>query len=222
MEIYLGFHGLGAPGEHVPTSERPYWVPVDHYHAILGVIANATNPVGLTFDDGNKSDIEHGLPALLQHRVTASFFVVTERIGDPNYLSAADIFALDKAGMTIGSHGSVHVRWSELPDDELSRQVSSSIATLSDILGKRVDRVAIPFGAYDGRVLSILHRMNIAQIFNSDFGPALPGARMIARNSVRIDTSLAEIRAMVEKRYTIADNVGARLRQWRRSQIRQR
>lgn len=217
MEIYLTFHGLGTPGEHVPDSDRPYWVPLDRYHAILDVIANATNKVGLTFDDGNRSDIELGLPALQQHGLTAIFFVVSERIGTPSYLSADEIRALDRAGMGIGSHGISHVRWTDLPDNLITHQVSSSMAVLSEILGKRVDSVAVPFGAYDRRVLTVIRRLRVARVYTSDFGPVVPGSWIVARNTVRINTPLTEIKTMVNRRHSTADGVRARVRQLRLS-----
>jgi peptidoglycan/xylan/chitin deacetylase (PgdA/CDA1 family) len=217
MAIYLGFHGLGTPNEQVLDSERPYWVPVDRFREILGAVATSSREVGLTFDDGNKSDIEQALPALLQHGLVATFFAVSERIGASNYLCADDIRALDRAGMRVGSHGARHIRLTELTDDVMTRQVGDSISALSEILGKRVDCIALPFGAYDRRVLQVLRRLRLARVYTSDFGPVVPKSWIVARNTVKLDTPLTEINALLDKRYSAIDIFRARLRQWNRS-----
>jgi peptidoglycan/xylan/chitin deacetylase (PgdA/CDA1 family) len=220
MQVHLGFHGLGPPAPHIDDDERPYWLAADRCQAILDVVTDAARngaEVGLTFDDGNRSDVEVGLPALLSRGLSAAFFIVTDRIGRSGYLGSDDIRALRRAGMSVGSHGLGHVPWTTLSDAEIARHVSISLATLSEVTGERVDRVSIPFGAYDGRVLAVLRRLGVARVYNSDFGPAWPDAWMVARNSMRNDTPLDEIRALVGRRWGMLDAARARLRQWRRS-----
>ncbi len=221
MDIYLGFHGIGTPGRHVPDSERPYWVPADRYRAILDIVAHAPNKVGITFDDGNASDIELGLPTLQEYGLSAGFFVVSERIGASGYLSAEDIRALDKTGMEVGAHGVSHVMWTGLPDDLMTHHVTSSLTVLSRVLGKRIDSVSVPFGSYDRRVLTVLRRARVNRVYTSDRGPAVEGSWVVPRNTIRIDKTLAEIKAMVSKPLSTADRLKARANLLRRSLRRQ-
>ena len=51
------------------------------------------------------SDFVYGLPALLDRGLTATFFVVAGRLGEPGFLSENDVRTLVSAGMTIGCHG---------------------------------------------------------------------------------------------------------------------
>lgn len=220
MQVYLGFHGIGAPGPHVDDDERPYWLSVARYHAVLDLVAahrTRGGDVGLTFDDGNRSDLTIGLPGLAQRGLAATFFIVTDRIGQADYLGRDEIRALRAAGMVIGSHGLSHVRWTGLPDAEIARHVSTSLATLSDLAGERIGQISVPFGAYDGRVLAVLRRLGVTRVYNSDCGPAVTGAWMLARNSLRSDTPLDDIRSLIERRHGVVDAARARLRQWRRS-----
>src|SRR6201999_3674638 len=112
--------------------------------------------VRITFDGGNRSDVTVALPMLEAFERRAAFFIVSDRIGAPSYLGAADIARLRDAGMTIGSHGAAHVAWTTLHDAELATQVARSLTALSDLIGHPVTEVAAPFGEYDRRVLGVL------------------------------------------------------------------
>ena len=45
----------------------------------------------ISFDDGNASDLEIGLPALLERGLTATFFVLAGRLGRPGSLDADEV-----------------------------------------------------------------------------------------------------------------------------------
>ncbi|MGE0596391.1 MAG: polysaccharide deacetylase family protein [Hyphomonadaceae bacterium] len=195
--LYLNFHGLGAPHAGVDDGERPYWLSAARFEAILAAAAARGGEIGITFDDGNLSDLSTAAPALRRLGLTADFFIPVDRIGSAHYLSADDIRALHDAGMGVGSHGCAHVRWSELDDATLEDEVSRPLAVLSDIVGAKVDTVGVPFGAYDSRVLRVLRRHNVRRIFTSDGGPCLPGAWIVPRNSMRSDTPEPALQAML-------------------------
>ena len=65
----------------------------------------------LTFDDGNASDVEIALPRLLERGLTAEFFVLAGRLGEPGRLTNDQVGELIAAGMAIGSHGWAHRDW---------------------------------------------------------------------------------------------------------------
>lgn len=203
QQIYLNFHGLGAPSAHVSDEERPYWLPPEHFATILRLVRDFETDdrkVHITFDDGNKSDITIAMPILQKFHRIASFFLLSDRIGKAGFLDASDIVRLRDAGMTIGSHGAAHVNWTTLDDAELSRQVTRSLRVLSDFVGKPVAMVAAPFGGYDLRVLDLLRPLNIAVVFTSDGGPVRPSAWIKPRTTIRTDTSLEIIEALVSGR----------------------
>jgi peptidoglycan/xylan/chitin deacetylase (PgdA/CDA1 family) len=216
MDVYLNFHGLGEPGRAAAAADRPYWLPPERFEAILAIVRSAPRRARLTFDDGNLSDLRLALPALAKAGLAATFFVTTDRIGDREHLAAGDIRALRAAGMEIGSHGADHVRWTSLTEAALSEQVCRSIEVLSAILGEPVRQLAVPFGDYDGRVLGILRRLGVAPVYTSDGGPSLPGAWLVPRNTVRIDTDLARIRDLLTRRHSLLDRAAAEARQLRR------
>ena len=146
---------------------------------------------------GNRSDVTIALPMLEAFEQRAAFFVVADRIGAPSYLGAADIARLRDAGMPIGSHGAAHVAWTSLHDAELTTQVARSLRVLSGLIGQPVTEVAVPFGAYDRRVLSVLRRLGVTRVYTSDSGVTQPDAWLAARNTMRMDMPLESIEALM-------------------------
>lgn len=184
----LNFHGLGEPPAFVEADERPYWASVSAFEAIVAMAAKAPRArVGITFDDGNTSDLAIAAPRLAAAGLSATFFVCTDRLGAEGYLNEADLRALVGFGMEVGSHGEAHVRWTGLERSAVRGIVSRSLAKLSDVCGRPVRTVAIPFGAYDRTVLAALRDAGVERAFSSDGGLALTGAMLQPRLSYRID-----------------------------------
>jgi peptidoglycan/xylan/chitin deacetylase (PgdA/CDA1 family) len=216
MDVYLNFHGIGTPALTVGHEEKPYWLPLQKLESILELVQQAPSRVHITFDDGNISDVLMAAPALRHAGLSASFFIVSGRIGTPGYLDAGDIRALHADGMRIGSHGAAHVPWTSLPDAALAEQISRSLSVLSGVVDEPVRMVAIPFGAYDSRVLGVLRPLPVDRVFTSDGGPCVPESWLVARNTIRADSALADIRDLVTRQHSPIDHVTARVRQWRR------
>jgi peptidoglycan/xylan/chitin deacetylase (PgdA/CDA1 family) len=199
VEIHLNFHGLGTAPSHVESDERPCWLTPEWFESILRLIrvCDRAGRVRITFDGGNRSDVTVALPVLEAFERRATFFVTTDRIGTPSYLSAADIVRLRDAGMAIGSHGVAHVAWTTLEDAELTAQVARSLRVLTGLIGQPVTEVALPFGAYDRRVLRVLRRIGVTGVHTANAGVAEPHAWLKARNTLRMDTPLDAIEALV-------------------------
>lgn len=182
----LTFHGLGMPGSPIDATERPYWIDEPAFAAAIERVA-VDPDVEITFDDGNLSDLSIALPRLLEAGLTARFFVLAGRIGRPGYLAAADLAALHRAGMTIGSHGADHVDWRRVSDAELHRELHDARHAIEDALGAAVAEASIPFGAFDARVLGALAAAGYRHVYSSSGGLAGAGAWLVPRNTVRAD-----------------------------------
>jgi peptidoglycan/xylan/chitin deacetylase (PgdA/CDA1 family) len=219
-EVYLCFHGLGTPPPRVSAPERPFWLPPKRFVEIVGLVRKyqtASRRIHLTFDDGNKSDAGIALPILQEHKCRGLFFVSSDAIGEPDFMEVADIVSLHDAGMTIGSHGADHVKWTTLPSSELTEQVRRSIGVLSCVVGEPVNVVAPPFGDYNRRVLKVLRRLKVSAVFTTDDGEARCGAWVKTRFTVRTDTPLDDIEARLSGR---VDRM-RRLRNYARQFVRQ-
>jgi peptidoglycan/xylan/chitin deacetylase (PgdA/CDA1 family) len=182
--VNLCFHGIGTPGRTLGAGEPPYWVRASQFTELLAVIREHPE-VRLTFDDGNMSDVTHALPVLLEHDLTATFFVVSGRLEMPGSLGADDVRTLVHSGMTIGSHGMFHRPWRGLAPDALSVELGDAAGILADVVDQPIRAAACPFGAYDRRVLRSVRRHGFTRVYTVD-GPAARGDSWLqSRYSVR-------------------------------------
>jgi peptidoglycan/xylan/chitin deacetylase (PgdA/CDA1 family) len=220
QEIYLNFHGLGSPSPHVDERERPYWLEPERFAAFLRLAQSYEQEdrrVLITFDDGNKSDVDIALPILNEFKRHASFFPNTSRIGTPDFVKAEDVIRLYNSGMSIGSHGVAHLKWTTLSNLELMEEVDQSLNVLSRLIGQPIKTVAIPFGSYDRHVLRLLARLNITAVFTSDGGPARSGAWVKPRTTVRRDTPLEALEKLLSGRLSLVERLHFFARNTRRS-----
>lgn len=114
-KVILNFHGLGphdpVQGRALETGEARYWVTQDIFAQTVALTQDLQDQIAVqyTFDDGNLSDLTIAAPILADHAITATFFVLADRIDTSGSLRIADIRTLVAAGHTIGSHGAAHV-----------------------------------------------------------------------------------------------------------------
>ena len=92
------------------------------------------------------------LPLLKRFSRRGAFFVPTDRIDQPGFLTSQHIRHLAQEGMILGSHGTDHVPWTELSNNELSRQLRHSKQVLENLTGNQVKGAAAPHGLWSPRV----------------------------------------------------------------------
>lgn len=212
----VNFHGVGEPPRVLEAGEAMVWLATDRFLQTLDALS-VRRDVCLSFDDGNRSDLEVALPALLERDLTATFFVLAGRLGDPQFLSAENVRELRAAGMAIGSHGLHHRDWRRVSDEELDAELSQSRRILEDILGAPVTRAAIPFGSYDRRVLTQARRDGgYTRVFTSDGGPARRDAWLQPRTTVGNDgVPTAALTQPPSVRATAARSLKRTVKRWR-------
>ena len=185
-QIILTFHGLGSPPPHIDADENPYWVSQATFEDIVARTAGRPEVV-FTFDDGNLTDLEIAAPVLKRHGRSGEFFVLTGRMGLAGYLSAQDVQALQSMGMDIGLHGKDHVNWRSLNADQLYEETVLAREELAKICGKPIEKVSIPFGSYNRRVISHLRACGYMKILTTDGGYADDREQVQNRTSIRSD-----------------------------------
>jgi peptidoglycan/xylan/chitin deacetylase (PgdA/CDA1 family) len=194
QQLIINFHGIGDPHSKVEAGERPYWIDAGDMRRIFKRVAELRNGVALpegglpeiliTFDDGNLSDMTLALPELVKNNLTATFFVCVGRMNDPHYLNEAGILELLKAGMTIGNHGMYQRNLTTLSEREFEIEIDEAGKFLSDLTGSTISEVAIPYGAYNRRVLNWLQAKPLTAIFTSDRGLTSNEHRIKSRESI--------------------------------------
>ncbi|HSD12944.1 MAG TPA: polysaccharide deacetylase family protein [Patescibacteria group bacterium] len=183
MVPFLVYHNIEIPDEKVREADRPYYVtpsefegqmaalqssgfvpvsPDDVAAALRGEKPLPAKPVVITFDDDRESQFENAFPALLRHRMTATFYVFTNAIGRKGYLSWDQLRTLRDAGMGIQSHTIFHPFLEKLGDEEMRKEIEDSRAVLEKELGISVTSFAYPFGTHDDRVVAAVRAAGYA------------------------------------------------------------
>jgi peptidoglycan/xylan/chitin deacetylase (PgdA/CDA1 family) len=156
------------------------------------IAARKVKPL-LTFDDGGISAIEHTAQLIERFGHKGRFFITTDYIGKPGFLSAAGIVELANRGHLIGSHSCSHPElMARCSVKELDREWRQSIATLSDILGFSVASASVPGGSYSRAVGSAAAHAGVRELFTSEPTTSLSElhhCKLIGRFSVQQGTS---------------------------------
>jgi peptidoglycan/xylan/chitin deacetylase (PgdA/CDA1 family) len=209
--IILNFHGVGPVTRDVDAGERDCWLDPLAFEQVLDLVRGKSH-VRLTVDDGNASDHDLILPALLARGLKADFFVCSGRIGEKTFLSREQILTLRDRGMGIGSHGVVHRPWRHLRGAELEQEIAGSRATLERALGVKVDTAACPFGSYGRVSLACLRRAGYRTVYTSDGGAAHEGDWLLPRTTITRDMSMESIRDLIDHGPSAGRQASIRLR----------
>jgi peptidoglycan/xylan/chitin deacetylase (PgdA/CDA1 family) len=196
--VNLCFHGIGTPRREREPGEELYWISPDFFLAILDLVRERDD-VRLSFDDGNASDVEIGLPALRERGLDAAFYPVAQRIDTPGSLRGSDLRDLVAAGMTVGSHGMRHIAWRGLPEVALTEELVSARGVIAAAAGVAVETAACPLGSYDRRVLSRMLSLGYTRVFTSDRATAGPRAWLQPRFSIRHTDDIDSVRAILDR-----------------------
>ena len=136
---------------------------------ISGVNQLGRAQVRLTFDDGGVSAYEPVAGMLEHYGWRGHFFITTDWIGQPGFLTEAQIRDLDRRGHTIGSHSCSHpTRMAHLSWDELLREWRNSTMRLAGIVGHPVTVASVPGGYYSPKVAKAAAYAGIRKLFTSE------------------------------------------------------
>ena len=127
-------------------------------------------PLIITFDDGERNNIEVAIPILQEFGFRAVFFVSTDTINSEGYLTEEDIALMSQADMEIGSHGKTHKFLSGLNITELSRELKESKSFIEDLTGIKVSTLSLPGGRGNDLVLETAISSGYRYVANSKPG----------------------------------------------------
>ena len=111
----------------------------------------------ITFDDGYRSVLREAAPVLLRMRLPAVIFVPTRFIGSASTFdenspeplepicSWSELGELERAGISVQSHGVSHRAFSELSPDQIEWELTESKAALQRGLNKKVQLFSYPY-----------------------------------------------------------------------------
>jgi peptidoglycan/xylan/chitin deacetylase (PgdA/CDA1 family) len=204
--VNLTVHGIGAPARRLDPGEELTWVSIGQFEHVLDAIMGLPD-VQITFDDGNLSDVEIALPRLRQRGLVGKFFILAGRLGEPGRLDHAHVRELVDAGMVVGSHGWAHVDWRRISDEEAHVEIDNSLSLVTELIGRPVRYVAVPFGSYDRKVLARLRRASVERVYTSDCRRARPHSWLQSRYSLQHDLDQEWLHTVLHCRPQLAAQV---------------
>ena len=104
------------------------------------------NKVRITQDDGGGSSLLLA-DFLSTLGIRCTFFIATDYIGKPNFLTSSEIRSLRSLGHIVGSHSHSHPNpFCLLDGHQIDYEVQQSQRILEDILMEKIDKFSIPGG----------------------------------------------------------------------------
>jgi peptidoglycan/xylan/chitin deacetylase (PgdA/CDA1 family) len=204
-------HVHDGPGAVHPTGHRsaPHsnksrtsdiYLPIEEKSAPEKIIPFERGLVTVTFDDGLQSQYVVGLPLLQQYTIPATFYLIPDLLGTPNYMSVRQVRHLIKKGNEIASHTLTHPYLTRVSPIQLRRELQTSRRKL-ERFSPGITNFASPFGDYDDHVLKTVkkyyasHR-TVDDGFNSknDFD-----IYRIKVQNIQSNTTTAEVRDWVSE-----------------------
>lgn len=207
------FVDSGFPG----ADANAYKLFVDEFDEHLRAIRARTNAKGaavdevlrqpsagpyflLTFDDGGVSAIEHTHEMLAGLGWVGHFFITTDYIGRPGFLSRPHIAELARLGHVIGSHSCSHPPMiSRCSREQLRREWRESADILADITGQPTTTASIPGGFYSIPVVEAAAESGIRVVFTSEPTASVretAGCTILGRYSVQRGTPPSKTAAL--------------------------
>lgn len=135
-----------------------------------------------TFDDGGASALR-AADLLEGYNWRGCFFISTDYIGRPGFLSDSGIRDLQRRGHTIGSHSCSHPpRMAALGSADLIREWRDSLSVLAGITGERCRTASVPGGYYSRRVAEAADQCGVEELYTSE---PVASVQRIGRTLVR-------------------------------------
>jgi peptidoglycan/xylan/chitin deacetylase (PgdA/CDA1 family) len=162
-----------------------------------GRFAKSSKSMAMTFDDGRVSDYEIAFPLLVQAGFSGDFFINTATIGQPGYLTWAQMKEMHRSGMSFQSHGREHEDHSRLSRAELKHRLHQSKREIEDRLGSEVQFFAAPYGEWNRDVAEVARELGYRAICTTAGQLADPEAHIIDRICIDAETTFGEITAIL-------------------------
>ncbi len=158
--------------------------------------------VSLTFDDGWRSQYDSAMPLLGKYGMNATFYLLTETIDYPDYMTVAMMQSLKNAGHELDSHTVSHPHLPQLTVANIDKELSQSQTQLRQWFGAGVaNDFASPYGEYNTKTLTEIkkyyrsHR-STDEGFNSKDNFDIYNIKV---QNIMYTTTAAQVKAWVEQ-----------------------
>jgi len=110
------------------------------------------NTVVLQFDDGYEDNYKYAFPILKKYEFPVIIFLVSDKVGAPDFLTWDQIKEMEKYDISFGAHTRHHAYLPALSVTEAQDEIAGSKKIIEDHLGHSIDYFAYPTGGFNVQV----------------------------------------------------------------------
>lgn len=127
-------------------------------------------PIVLTFDDGYADNYSEMFPLLKERGMTAVVYVISNTLGQKNYLTLEQLKEMQSYGIEIGSHTADHLPLTDLDGITQRRQIRESKIFLEWSGLATIYSLSYPNGAFNADIEEILREENYLTAVTGEAG----------------------------------------------------
>lgn len=135
----------------------------------------------VTFDDGMQNVVDNALPELEKRGIPTTLFIISDALGkvpDWEYFGPKDtgeervmteeqLRKLPSEMVEIASHTMTHPVLPNIDCETLAHEVEDSRSKLEKMLGRRVNLLSFPYGAFNEAVVTACRKAGYSRVFSA-------------------------------------------------------
>lgn len=128
----------------------------DLWAALTRGTALPAQPVVITFDDGYDNAYDHAFPRLQDQAMVGTFFLISEFMGQPGYMTWEQAQEMLEDGMELGNHTRTHPDLSTLDRDAQHAQIQGAADQIEAMLDFRPRFFCYPLGRFNDDSVAVV------------------------------------------------------------------
>lgn len=148
----------------------------------------AHNSVVIHFDDGYGDNYTNAFPVLKKYGIRAMVFLVSDKIGTPDFLTWAQMKEMEAHEFLAGAHTRTHAYLPDMDYERAFEEIVGSKKTIEAKLGHPIDYFVYPNGGYNPQAQEIIKAAGFKAAATTNRGTR--GKKdMYALNRIRVKDS---------------------------------
>ena len=158
--------------KHIDLIEKSKFEFISHNEFETAINSkNLKKKILLTIDDGFSSFYNNAWPILKQKKIPFIIFINTETIGSNGYMNWSQIKEISNFNFVhIGNHSHTHGYLVDKSDDEIKKDLETSIKIFKDKINHKTKFFAYPFGEYKKSYIEIVKKLGFEYGFGQHSG----------------------------------------------------